>query len=125
VAGHVRPDSFGWRRAYRRSDAERFDLRDPDQEPKGWKRTRHRISQRDLLVPLSSNELKLFGACLLCGVGLSLLWAYFPMLMVAIMLNEKFGPWHWAGLGAFAVVLTVALFLYASAKEEEYLEELS
>ena len=119
------PDLVDWRRAYRRRrDAERFDLRDPDQEPKGWKRTRHKISQRDLLLPLNPYRLQLFGACLLCGLGLTLLWAYFPLLMVAIMLNERFGPWHWAGLAAFAAVVTVVLFLYASAKEEELLEDL-
>jgi hypothetical protein len=125
VARQVDPDLVDWRRAYRRRrDAERFDLRDPDQEPKGWKRTRHKISQRDLLLPLNPYRLQLFGACLLCGLGLTLLWAYFPLLMVAIMLNEPFGPWHWAGLAAFAAVVTVALFLYASAKEEELLEDL-
>jgi hypothetical protein len=113
-------EPFDWRRAYRRRrDAERFDLRDRDLEPKGWKRTRHKISQRDLLVPLSPSRLKLLGACLVCGLGLALLWGFFPLLMVAIMLNEKFGRWHWAGLAGFAAVVTAALFLYASAEEEK------
>ena len=121
----AQPEPFdSWRAYRRRKDAERFDLRDPDQEPKGWKRTRHKISQRDLLVPLSPNRLKLFGACSVCGAGLAVLWVYFPLLLVAIALNRPFGEWEWIGLGAFAAVVTVALFLYASAKEEEYLEDL-
>lgn len=126
IAGGMRqaqPDV--WRRAYRlRRDAERFDLRDPDQEPKGWKRTRHKISQRDLLIPLSPSRLTLFGACAVCGAGLAVLWVYFPLLLVAIALDRPFAGWEWIGLGAFAAAVTVALFLYASAKEEGYLEEL-
>jgi hypothetical protein len=114
-----------WRRAYRlRRDAERFDLRDPDVEPKGWKRTRHKISQRDLLVPLSASRLKLLGACTVCGCGLSLLWVYFPILLVTIPLDAHIGLWLWGSMAVFASVATVVLFLYASAREEEYLEEL-
>ena len=121
----ARPEPFDWRRTYRlRRNAERFDLRDPDLEPKGWRRTRHKVSQRDLLVPLSPSRLKLFGACALCGCGLSLLWVYFPILLVTIPLNAHIGLWLWGSMAAFAFVAAFALFLYASAKEEEYLEEL-
>ena len=121
----AQPDSVDWRRAYRqRNRAERFDVRDPDQEPKGWRRTRHKISQRDLLMPTSSGRLKLLGACALCGSGLSVLWVYFPVLLVTIPLNAHIGLWLWLSMAAFAAVATVALFRYAAAKEEEYLEEL-
>jgi hypothetical protein len=121
----AQPEPFERRRAYRlRRDAERFDLRDPDLEPKGWKRTRHKISQRDLLVPLSASRLKLLGACTVCGCGLSLLWVYFPILLVTIPLDAHIGLWLWGSMAAFASVATLALFLYASAKEDEYLEEL-
>jgi hypothetical protein len=119
-------EPFDWRRAYRRRrDAERFDLRDPDLEPKGWKRTRHKISQRDLIVPLSPSRLKLLGACSVCGAGLAVLWLYFPLLLVAIALDHPFGRWEWISVAAFAGVVTIALFLYAAAKEEEYLDEIS
>jgi hypothetical protein len=120
------PEPVDWSRAYRlRKRAERFDLRDPDLEPKGWKRTKHKISQRDLLVPLNPSRLKLLGACALCGAGLSVLWVYFPVLLVTIPLNAHIGLWLWLAMAAFAAVATLALFLYASAKEEEYLDELS
>jgi protein-S-isoprenylcysteine O-methyltransferase Ste14 len=51
------------------------------------------------------------------------LWVYFPLFLIAILVNDNFGVWKWVGMGAFAAATTVALFLYASAKEEEYLEE--
>jgi hypothetical protein len=122
----AQPDAIDWRRAYRqRNDTERFELRDPDQEPKGWKRTRRTICQRDLIVPTTANRLKLFGACSICGAGLAVLWLYFPLLLVSIALDRPFGEWEWLSLGAFAAVVTLALFLYAAAKEEEYLEEIS
>jgi hypothetical protein len=126
VARQAHPESVDWRRAYRqRNRAERFDLRDPDQEPKGWKRTRHNISQRDLLVPVTPNRLRLFGACAVCGAGLSVLWIYFPVLLVTIPLNAHIGRWLWFAMAAFAAVATLVLFLYASAKDKEYLEEIS
>jgi hypothetical protein len=125
VNRQAQPEPLDWLRARRRrTEAERFDLRDPDQEPKGWKRTRHRISQRDLLVPLNPSRLTLFGACSVCGAGLAVLWVYFPLLLVSIAIDRPFADWEWIGLGAFAAVVTVVLFLYASAKEEDYLEEL-
>jgi hypothetical protein len=83
------------------------------------------VRPHDFLVPVSADRLKLFGACAVCGAGLALLWVYFPMLLVAILLDESFGVWEWAGMGAFAAVVTAALFRYASAEEEKYLEELA
>jgi hypothetical protein len=122
----VQAEPLDWPRAYRqRNRADRFDLRDPDQEPKGWRRTRHAISQRDLLVPTPGNRVKLFGACSVCGAGLAVLWIYFPLLLVSIAIDRPFGEWEWIALGAFAAVVAVLLFLYAAAKEAEYLEEIS
>ncbi|HYX88413.1 MAG TPA: hypothetical protein VE753_03500, partial [Gaiellaceae bacterium] len=81
--------------------------------------------QRDLLGPLSPSRLRLLGACAVCGAGLAVLWLYFPLLLVAIALDRPFDRWEWISVAAFAGVVTVALFLYASAKEEKYLEEIS
>jgi hypothetical protein len=126
VTRWAQSEPVDWQRAYRRRrDADRFDLRDPDQEPKGWKRTRHAISQRDLLVPASGGRFKLLGACSVCGAGLAVLWLYFPLLLVSIALDRPFDRWEWIGVACVAGVVTLALFLYAAAKEREYLEEIS
>ena len=107
-----------WRR-YKR------DLSEAEDRPARWSVLRPKpVTQRDLLVPTGADRLKLFGACLFCGAGLSVLWVYFPLLMVSIMLNRDFGAWMWTGMGAFAAVAGVALFLYASADERKYWESL-
>jgi hypothetical protein len=108
---------------------------EPEVEPRFWRRASFdlathplhpspRVSQRDLLVPLNKDRAKLFAACLVCGAGLSVLWVYFPLFIVAILLDNDFSPWKWVGMGAFAAVMTVALFLYASAEEAKYLEKI-
>ena len=116
-------------------DEERPEPDDPERGPKGWRRASFdlnthplhpfpKVRQRDLLVPLHRDRWKLFGACLVCGAGLSVLWVYFPLFLVAILLNNNLGVWKWIGMGAFTAVVTVALFVYASTKEEEYLEDI-
>jgi hypothetical protein len=136
----VERDPIEWWSAYRREhvpvdDEERPALEDAEPEPKGWRRASFdlnthplhpfpKVRQRDLLVPLHRDRWKLLGACAVCGAGLSVLWVYFPLFLVAIMLNDNLGFWKWVGMGAFAAATTVALFLYASAKEEEYLKDL-
>jgi hypothetical protein len=83
------------------------------------------VRPHDFLVPVGADRLKLFGACAVCGAGLAVLWVYFPVLLVAILLDESFGVWKWAGMGVFAAAVTAALFRYALAEEEKYLEELA
>ncbi len=141
MARRAQPDPVEWWRSYRREQADAATTEGPsklidlERRPKRWRRASFdlnthplhpfpRVSQRDLLVPLNHDRLKLFSACLLCGAGLSVLWVYFPLFIVAIMLNNDFGFWKWVGMGAFAAVTTVALFLYASAEEDKYLESI-
>ena len=140
MAREAQPDPVEWWSAYRREqvpvdDEERPELHDAEQEPKGWRRASFdlnthplhpfpKVRQGDVLVPLPRQRWKLFGACLVCGAGLSVLWVYFPLFLVAILVNDNLGVWKWVGMGAFAAATTLALFLYASAKEEDYLEEL-
>ncbi len=82
------------------------------------------VSQRDLLIPTSADRLKLLGACLACGFGLSVLWIYFPMLMVSIALDRDFGFWKWAVMGGFGAATGVALFGYAVSDEQRYWDSL-
>ena len=78
-----------WRR-YKR------DLTGAEDRPARWSALRPKqVSQRDLLIPASRHRLKLLAACLFCGFGLSVLWFYFPMLMLSIAIDHSFGPWKW------------------------------
>jgi hypothetical protein len=108
-----------WRR-YKR------DLTEAEDRPTArWSVFRAKqVSQRDLLIPSSRHRVKLFGACLFCGAGLSVLWVYFPLLMISIALNHSFGAWNWIAMGAFAAVAGLALYLYAAADERKYWESL-
>ena len=139
MAREAQPDPVTWWRSFRNEregeDEEPALFAEPEVEPRFWRRAsfdlnthpahpRPRVAQRDLLVPLNRDRMKLFAACLVCGAGLSLLWVYFPLFIVAVMLNNDFGYWKWAGMAAFAATATLALFLYASAQEEKYLDEL-
>jgi hypothetical protein len=82
------------------------------------------VSQSDLLIPVGRDRVKLFAACLFCGAGLSVLWVYFPLLMVSIALNESFGAWLWIGMAGFGGLVALALFAWASANEKRYWESL-
>lgn len=108
-----------WRR-YKR------DLTEAEDRPAArWSVFRPKqVSQRDLLIPVSGHRLKLFVACLLCGAGLSVLWVYFPLLMVSIMLDDDFGVWGWTVMGGFAAFAGLALYLYAAADEQKYWDSL-
>ena len=82
------------------------------------------VSQRDLLIPTSADRLKLLGACLACGFGLSVLWIYFPMLMVSIALDRDFGFWKWAVMGGFGAVAGSRSSAMRSADEQRYWDSL-
>jgi hypothetical protein len=108
-----------WRR-YKR------DLSEAEDRPAArWSVLRPRqVSQRDLLIPVGRDRLKLFAACLFCGAGLSLLWVYFPLLMVSIALDRNFGVWKWTVLGGFAAFAGLVLYLYSTADEQKYWDSL-
>ena len=107
-----------WRR-YKR------DLTEAQDRPARWSPLRPKqVSQRDLLIPISRHRAKLLAACLFCGAGLSVLWIYFPLLMLSIALDHEFGNWKWTAMAGFAAVVGLALFVYASADEQKYWDSL-
>jgi hypothetical protein len=107
-----------WRR-YKR------DLTEAEDRPARWSALRPSpVSQRDLLIPAGRHRLKLLAACLFCGAGLSVLWVYFPLLMVSIALDRSFGVWQWTLIGGFAAVAGLALYLYSAADEQKYWDSL-
>lgn len=103
-----------WRR-YKR------DLTEAEDRPGRWSAFRPKpVSQRDLLIPVGRDRVKLFAACLFCGFGLSVLWVFFPLLMVSIALDRSLGIWNWAIMGGFAAVAGLVIYLYAAADEQRY-----
>jgi hypothetical protein len=107
-----------WRR-YKR------DLTEAEDRPTRWSALRPKqVSQADLLIPVGRDRLKLFAACLFCGLGLSVLWIFFPLLMVSIALDRSLGVWNWAIMSGFAAVAGLALYLYAAADEQKYWDSL-
>jgi hypothetical protein len=108
-----------WRR-YKR------DLTEGEDRPMTrWSALRPKqVSQRDLLIPVDRHGVKLFAACLFCGFGLSVLWVYFPLLLVSIVLDRSLGDWNWAIMGCFGAFAGLALYLYAAADEQKYWDSL-
>src|SRR5215204_2853928 len=103
-----------WRR-YKR------DLTEAEDRPTRWSAFRpNPVSQRDLLIPVGHNRVKLLAACLFCGFGLSVVSVSFPLLMVSIALDQSLGIWNWAIMGGFAAVAGLAIYLYAATDEQRY-----
>jgi hypothetical protein len=107
-----------WRR-YKR------DLTEAEDRPTRWSALRPKqVRQRDLLIPVGPHRVKLLVACLFCGFGLSVLWVYFPLLLVSIALDRSLGVWNCAIIGGFAAVAGLALYLCSAADERKYWQSL-
>jgi hypothetical protein len=88
---------------------------------------RRRLRQRDLLLPAHHSVLRLLGACAACGVCISLLYVWTPLMVVAIMLNRPLEPWFWIVVGTAAVLAAVVLFALSvrqMARYREYASEI-
>jgi hypothetical protein len=108
-----------WRR-YKR------DLTEAEDRPTArWSALRPKqVSQRDLLIPVGRHRVKLLVACLFCGFGLSVLWVFFPLLMVSIFIDRSLGVWNWAIMGGVAALAGLALYFYSAADEQRYWDSL-
>jgi hypothetical protein len=82
------------------------------------------VTARDLLLPSAADRLVLLGACLACGACLAVLWVYFPLFIVAVMLNVRLGPWLWVPMIAMTFGGGLLLFAIASARERRYADEI-
>jgi hypothetical protein len=85
-------------------------------------RRRRGLRRRDLLLPAHHNPLKLLGACVACGISVSILYVWFPLLFFSIVLNKRIGPQIWLIVLAAAVVTTLVLFVVASRQMARYRE---
>lgn len=108
---------------------------DREAEGKGWGRASiklntkpdrlpKRIDQADLLIPTSGDRLVLLGACLVCGACISVLWGYFPLLLITIVGGVSFGAWLWSSLAAVALGSALVLFAIAVERERGYADTL-
>lgn len=82
------------------------------------------VTQTDLLLPATSDRFLLLGACLVCGICISILWLYVPAYLVTIVAGLGWGNWLWLSMTAMALVSGLLLFAIASQKEHEYAETL-
>lgn len=85
-------------------------------------RRRPKIRPRDLLLPAHHQPLKLLGACVGCGIAVSILYVWFPLVFFTIVLNKPIGPQIWLIVLAVAVVTSVVLFMLALRQMARYRE---
>jgi hypothetical protein len=85
-------------------------------------RAPRRVRQRDVLLPAHHSSLRLLAACVACGLAISLLFAWVPLMLVAIMLDDPLEPWFWAIVAGVGMASTVGLFVLASRQMSRYRE---
>jgi hypothetical protein len=85
-------------------------------------RVGRRLRQRDLLLPAHHSVLRLFGACAACGVCISLLYVWTPLMVVAIVINRPLEPWFWIAVVSAAVLATLVLFALSVRQIARYRE---
>ncbi len=111
------------------------ELYDPEIEPKTWRRASlemkthplhpfPKIKQADLLLPAAADKLALLGACLICGVCISVLWVYFPVFFASVLLDRSLGGWLWGSMAVVALVTGLLLFRIALQRERGYPQKL-
>ena len=111
------------------------EVSNPASERRGWGRASiklntkpdrlpARIGQADLLIPTSADRLLLLGACLVCGVCISVLWGYVPLFLLTVLAGVPFGSWLWGSMTAIALGSALLLFAIAAKRERGYAETL-
>lgn len=80
------------------------------------------IRPRDALLPAHHNRLKLFAACVACGISVSILYVWMPLLFLSILVNKHIGPQIWLIVLAAACISTTVLYVMASRQMARYRE---
>jgi hypothetical protein len=83
------------------------------------------IRPRDALLPAHHNRLKLFGACVACGISVSILYVWMPLLFLSILFNKSIGPQIWLIVLAAASIATTVLYVMASRQMARYREHVA
>jgi hypothetical protein len=75
-----------------------------------------------VLLPAHHSPLRLLAACVGCGLAISLLYAWVPLMIVAILLNDPLEPWFWGIVAGVGLLSSVLLFAIASRQMSRYRE---
>jgi hypothetical protein len=86
-------------------------------------RVKRDIRREDLLTPSHDGTVFLAAGCLLCGVMLSVLYVYFPLLLITFA-GFDLGAWLMGSVLVGAVVSSVALYVWEIRAQRDVLNEL-
>jgi type IV secretory pathway TrbD component len=81
------------------------------------------IRREDLLTPSSQGTVLLVGACLLCGVMLSVLYVFFPLLLVTFA-GFDLGGWLMGSVLVGAIASSIGLYAWERRSRRDFLNEL-
>jgi hypothetical protein len=102
--------------------------------PKGWDRTSIEMNTRpirverdirreDLLTPAQEGTALLLAACLGCGVMISLLFVFFPLLLVTFA-GADLGAWLMGLVLVTAITSAAFLFVWEHRSRRDFVNEL-
>ena len=81
------------------------------------------IWRDDLLTPSHERPIVLAALCLLCGLLLSVLYVYFPLLLITFA-GFDLGGWLMGSVAVGAVASAVVLYRWERRDERDFLSEL-
>lgn len=81
------------------------------------------IWRDDLLAPSHERPIVLAALCLLCGLLLSVLYVYFPLLLITFA-GFDLGGWLMGSVAVGAVASAVVLYRWERRDERDFLSEL-
>ena len=81
------------------------------------------IGREDLLAPSHPRTAVLAAECLLCGLLLSVLYVFFPLLLITFA-SFDLGAWLMGSVLAGAVASAVALYVWERRDERDFVNEL-
>src|SRR5687767_15644051 len=79
------------------------------------------VTRSDLLMPSSPDRLVLLGACLVCGICLSVFWVYLPAFLITPFVGELDG-WLWSTMAVAALGSTLVLYALGRTDEQRAAE---
>jgi hypothetical protein len=81
------------------------------------------ISREDLLAPAQEGTALLLAACLACGLMLSILFVFFPLLLITFA-GFDLGAWLMGSVLVVALLSAVWLFVWEIRSRRDFAAEL-